>query len=169
MIESRVMAGCTRRAAIVESLTKWALDLKPTAGFRAMPEGRRCGHQRGSARDQICRGFPLTVVTAARRRLDDARRARLQEARRRWPSKVSARPLASRRCEPLSPPRWRNSRANSKAHRDRARGWETSRPPGATLMMLVPETMRLESCLTGTVEGEISSKLSLFPRFLNPL
>ena len=74
LIESRVTAGFTRRDAIVESLTKWALDPKPTAGFLAMLKADNLETSGEALVIKFAEAFPLTVVTAARRRLEDARR-----------------------------------------------------------------------------------------------
>jgi hypothetical protein len=74
MIENRVKAGYTRRDAIVEALTKWALDPKPTAGFLAMMKAHNLDISGEALVVKFADAFPATVVAAAERRLDDARR-----------------------------------------------------------------------------------------------
>ncbi len=74
LIESRVKAGFTRRDAIVESLTKWAVDPKPTAGFLAMVKADNLNVSGEALVVKFADAFPLTVVTAAKHRLEDARR-----------------------------------------------------------------------------------------------
>ena len=74
LIETRVKAGYTRRDAIVEALTKWALDPKPTAGFRAMVKADTLDTSGEAMVIKFADAFPLMVVTAAKDRLEDARR-----------------------------------------------------------------------------------------------
>jgi hypothetical protein len=74
MIENRVRAGYARRDAIVEALTGWALGARPTEGFLAMLRADTL-HTSGEALIvRFADAFPPTVVVAAKRRLDDARR-----------------------------------------------------------------------------------------------
>ena len=74
MIENRVKAGYARRDAIVEALTGWALSPKPTEGFLAMVRADTL-HTSGEALIvRFADAFPPSVVVAAKRRLDDARR-----------------------------------------------------------------------------------------------
>ncbi len=74
LVESRVKAGVRRRDAIIESLTKWALDPKPTAGFLAMVKVDKLDISGEALVIKFADAFPLMVVTAAKDRLEDARR-----------------------------------------------------------------------------------------------
>jgi hypothetical protein len=74
MIESRVNAGYTRRDAIVEALTGWALSPKPTQGFLAMMKAHSLEFSGEALVVRFKDAFPPTVVAAAERRLDNARR-----------------------------------------------------------------------------------------------
>jgi hypothetical protein len=74
MIENRVKAGYTRRDAIVEALTGWALSPKPTKGFLAMMKAHNLDISGEVLVVKFAEAFPLAAVAAAKRRLDDAHR-----------------------------------------------------------------------------------------------
>jgi hypothetical protein len=74
MIENRVKAGYSRREAIAEALTGWALSPKPTEGFLAMVKAGSLSNSGEALVVRFADAFPASVVAAAQRRLDDARR-----------------------------------------------------------------------------------------------